>query len=180
MGSWIERFKESLKSNLNDEKCIEIIGDVKVVSKDSPVKKSRSIKNIIDSLDKCTDENKRKNIMQCCGRKCISKTTIKKAKKIMKDSKDIDSFLSRLNEIGLGGGKLQREDEKIYAYYDKCYCGWVKATKEKFSSTYCNCSIGWFKELFESVLEKEIEIELEHSIIQGGDNCKFIIYIGCE
>lgn len=52
-----------------------------------------------------------------------------------------------------------------------------KYIKRKISLTYCICSSGWFKALFESLLNKEKNVEILESISSGADECKFKIYI---
>jgi len=47
-------------------------------------------------------------------------------------------------------------------------------------AAYCNCSKGWVKQLFENVIDQEIKVELICSIIQGGDKCRFRIYLPAE
>ena len=80
-----------------------------------------------------------------------------------------------MNEAHIGGGHLKRKNNIIFAQYDKCYCGSVNKTKELFSDTYCYCSCGWYSQLFETLLQKPVEIDLNSSIIQGNDSCLFQI-----
>jgi len=62
--------------------------------------------------------------------------------------------------------------------YERCYCGSVSQTKEPFSATYCYCSCGWYRQLFETLLERPVEVELLGSVIQGDENCRFKIMMG--
>jgi predicted hydrocarbon binding protein len=146
-----------------------------ITSSASPKKKAKFAKCLMDNFEKHFPENVRIKVMENCGRSCIGATIIQKAKKIKKNAKNLKELVDGFNKQHIGGGKLKLEGNKIYAVYDRCYCGMVNKAKEKFSSTYCNCSRGWLLELFEKVFEKPVKIDLIESIIQGAKTCKFAI-----
>ena len=178
MGNKAERILDSLKIEVSQEVSKEILSRCGEVATDASVtKQSKWVKSFIDNADLLIDENTRIKIMENCGKQCISKSTINKAIRAKKDSKDLDEFLSKLNELHIGGGCLKREGNLIYGFYKKCYCGLVNKNMGKMSSTYCNCSRGWYQQLFESVFEKSVRVELEDSIMQGADECSFKIHI---
>ena len=141
----------------------------------TPLQRARCIKSMIDALDQAVDEPARQAIMQACGRQCIGASALDKARKLAKTAADLDDLLEKLNQAHLGGGHLRREGDVIHAAYDRCYCGSVSKTKEPFSATYCHCSCGWFRQLFETLLEKPVTVELVSSIIQGDASCRFKI-----
>jgi predicted hydrocarbon binding protein len=134
----------------------------------------RWIKSLIDNLDAHVDEKTRVKVLENCGRTCISRDLIKKAQACKNSAKDIEEFLDKLSQIW---SHLQRDDDEIHVVYEKCYCPLVKAYPEKLSPTFCNCSRGWIKELFESVLERPVDVEIEKSIRQGDDVCKFRVLL---
>jgi predicted ArsR family transcriptional regulator len=43
-----------------------------------------------------------------------------------------------------------------------------------FSATYCSC--GWYRQLFETLLDGPVEVELLGSIVQGDERCRFLIH----
>ena len=143
----------------------------------TPLQRARCIKSMMDALDQAVDEPTRQAIMQVCGRQCISASTLKKARKLAKAAPDLDDLLVQLNQAGLGGGHLYREGDVIHGTYTRCYCGSVNHTKEPFSPTYCQCSCGWYRQLFETLLERPVAVELVSSIIQGDESCRFLIRI---
>jgi len=132
------------------------------------------IGTLIDNLDRLVDEKARIEVLENCGRTCIPRNFIMKVQGCKNSSKDIDEFLGKLNKIW---SYLQRDGDNIYVVYEKCYCSLVKAYPDKLSPTFCNCSRGWLKELFESVLERSVEVVLEKSVRQGNDVCKFRILL---
>lgn len=99
---------------------------------------------------------------------------ITKARKIKKNSKDLDEFLVKLSK---NWKHLKLERKKIYVEYEKCYCPLVRDYHEKLSVTFCNCSRGWLKELFESELEKPVQVKLEKSIKRGDEICRFRVLL---
>jgi predicted hydrocarbon binding protein len=52
-----------------------------------------------------------------------------------------------------------------------------KIPKGKLSGTYCNCSRGWAKALFEGATGKPVEVNMEKSIINGDDQCRFEVIL---
>ncbi len=98
----------------------------------------------------------------------------------MKESKSVEELIAKLNEAGIGGGRLKLKNKHtIVGGYDWCYCGRVKQTEEPFpTDTYCHCSTGWYKSLFGAAFDKPVEVKLKQSILQGADSCEFEIEFG--
>ncbi len=135
------------------------------------------IRCLMGKMDEELDEKTRKQIMESCGRQCISKSTIDKAKRLKARSRSLDEFLDLLNRNHIGGGRLETKGQVISGGYDRCYCGAVSRSKQPISLTYCSCSAGWYRELFERTLEKPVEVEALGSIIHGSPKCLFNIHI---
>ncbi len=143
----------------------------------TPHQRACSIQGMMVVLDRELDAEARWSIMEACGRICISAGTVAEARQLQREANDLDDLLCRLNEAHIGGGQLRRKGDVIRAAYESCYCGSVSHTREPISATYCRCSCGWFRELFETLLERPVEVELLSSIIQGHDRCGFAIRI---
>ena len=133
------------------------------------------ITNLMDGLDKNVDKETIIKILEQCGRQCQSQSLIKKAKAIYEKSKNTDDFLNKLAQVYK---HLHREGNKVSVVYPKCYCSQVnKIPKGKLSGTYCNCSRGWAKALLEGATGKPVEVNMEKSIINGDDQCKFEVIL---
>jgi predicted ArsR family transcriptional regulator len=143
----------------------------------SPAEKARWIGGLMDRLEDEVGERVAKEIMVDCGRQCIARSALKRAHGLWQEAEDVDDFLDKLNQAHIGGGNLRREGDVIYGSYGRCYCGSVSQAKERLSSVYCSCSCGWYKELFETALERPVEVELLDSIVQGAEACRFTIRI---
>jgi len=135
------------------------------------------IKRLMDDLSKEIGVENAKAVMEVCGQQCIGTSVTEKARMIRESSNDFDDLLDKLNQAHIGGGKLRRVGDVIYASYERCYCGSVSKTRLPISPIYCQCSCGWYKKLFETVFKKPVRVELIDSIIHGADTCQFRIYI---
>jgi predicted hydrocarbon binding protein len=172
-----DRFVRCLAVQIGEKKASMFMKSCGFIPASSnPDEKAKFAKCLMDNFEKQFPADIRTKVLENCGRGCIGATIIEKARRVKKRARDLDKFVAGLNQQHIGGGKLRHEQAKIYVEYERCYCGMVSKTKEKFSSTYCNCSRGWLLELFEQVFEKPVKVELLQSAIQGAANCKFVIY----
>lgn len=132
------------------------------------------ITNLIKNLDEKVEQDTKKDLLESVGRKCISPNMIARAKEVYSKSKDLDDFYNKFSKINTHFHKIGNE---YFMIYPKCYCSIVKSYPnfKEISSTYCYCSVGWAKELFEKAMEREVEVELVHTIIGGADECRFKI-----
>lgn len=139
--------------------------------------KAEWIRNAIDRLERESGKATARRVMQACGMKCCGPTQQKRARQFMAESRSVEGLVARLNEAGIGGGRLRlTDDNTIAGGYDWCYCGRVKQTKEPFpTDTYCHCSTGWYKSLFEAALGRPVRVKLKRSILQGAATCEFEI-----
>jgi len=129
--------------------------------------------NLIGGLDENVDNEILKRVLEDCGRKCQSQSTIRRARAIYEKSKDVDTFLT---ELGKTVKHLHREKGGTYIVYPRCYCTRVnKIPQGQMPAIYCNCSVGWAKALFEGALGRPVEVTLQKSIIAGDSECRFKI-----
>ena len=143
----------------------------------TPRRKAQHLRRLMDVLDRDADEATRRSIMEACGRTCIGAGVLSKARDCQRGAQGLDDLLERLNQHHLGGGHLWSDADGIHASYDRCYCGSVSQTSEAFSETYCHCSCGWYQQLFETLLGRPVTVDLLGSIIQGDEQCTFLIHI---
>jgi hypothetical protein len=173
-----ETFQKNVEQHITDPVRNELTQACHVYTTlTRPKEKTHCIHEMMEMLDRDADATTRRAIMEACGSNCISHSVIEKARRLQADAQDLDDLLGRLNQAHIGGGHLQLKGDAIHATYDRCYCGSVSKTREPFSSTYCFCSCGWYRRLFEELLHKPVEVELLCSIIQGNENCQFLIHL---
>lgn len=178
LGGWMTRFKRCIDAEAGPAVSKKVI--IKTERFDGTsnyAQKAEWIRNAVERLEKEAGKATARKVMQACGMKCCGPTSRKRTKQFMEESKSINELLSRLNEVGIGGGRLKLKDKNtIIGGYDWCYCGRVKHTKELFpTDTWCHCSAGWYKSLFKAAFNKDVKVKLKQSIIQGADSCEFEI-----
>ena len=164
MTTRIDRIFRSIEENAGDD-ISEVIRDKSGIT---------DIKSIMSELQKTCEEDIIARTMKHCGRQCIPKSYITRAKTIYGESDSMDDFLEKLNETRIGGGQLHLKDGKLIGIYDKCYCGLINKVKG-LSPLYCYCSAGWYEQLFSSVIDRPVEVEKIATIPDEVDHCEFEI-----
>ena len=145
------------------------------------------VKGAMERMDSLVPEEDRVAVMEECGRKCcsINKGVVVKFRKRRSKCDSMDSFLESETKKPMRGMKVSKEGNEIHFYYTprsfgkgmRCYCGLVGGLppEETMSRTYCMCSVGFVKTLWESVLEKPVQVGLVRSALTGSDECEFKI-----
>lgn len=82
--------------------------------------------------------------------------------------------MNLLNEADIDGKNLHISGDKIIAVYKKCYCNIPKKV-ENLNKNYCECSAGWYMRLFSEVFEKNVNVEIVDTIVNGASKCTFEI-----
>lgn len=118
-------------------------------------------------------------ILEKCGRECLSSYgTAQKAKEIrgkIKDKNDFDLLLKTFKaEVYKNSLQFYWEDDIIYLEYHGCGCPLVKDGKIT-DPFLCNCTRGYAKEMFETLLNKPLEVELLETVLSGSEKCKLAI-----
>jgi predicted hydrocarbon binding protein len=131
------------------------------------------ILNLMENMDEQLDEGEKIKLLEECGRACAKSHAKEEA---LKHKGDLDGWLG-LFKKWVGFDNVQMEAKAVRVIYSKCLCPLVRDNPPLMSKTYCNCSRGWLKEVFETVVEKPVEVMLEDSIMQGGKQCRFSVLI---
>jgi predicted hydrocarbon binding protein len=174
----VQVFQENVERRLEGAVREELVRACEAyASLTTPQEKARCICGMMDALDRGSERETRRAIMLACGRRCIGASTLMRARRLQQEASDLDDLLARLNEAHIGS-HLRREGDVIHSGYDRCYCGSVNKAREPLSPTYCNCACGWLEQLFETVLDRPVEVDLVASIAQGHERCEFEIRIG--
>lgn len=75
----------------------------------------------------------------------------------------------------LGTKNITQDGDTIHVIYKKCFCQLRALVPDELSEVYCNCSRGWLREMFETVVGKAVEVEIESTILRGSDKCQFTL-----
>jgi predicted ArsR family transcriptional regulator len=149
------------------------------VSTPSYPSKAKWVREMIIKLEDSVGPEKTKVIMESCGRKCCGVTSRKRARQCASNARTLQQLVDNMNSMRIGGGRLKLQDEHtIFGGYNRCYCGIVSKTEERFRDLgYCQCSVGWYKQLFETALGRPVEVDIKQSIINGAKSCEFVIHV---
>jgi predicted hydrocarbon binding protein len=131
------------------------------------------VTNLVDSIDAHLDQATRTALMESCGRACAQRGAVESAKQC---HGDIDNLVSTL-EKWIGKGNAHRDGSLVHLVYPKCFCHLVAEGPERLPDTYCLCSRGWLKEVFETVLNHPVEVELLESVKRGAGGCRFAVML---
>lgn len=131
------------------------------------------ILKLMENMDKHLDEKAKIKLLEECGRACAESHAKEEA---LKHKGNLEGWLGVLKKW-VGAENIRKEKNVVQVMYSKCLCPLVQDHPSLMSKTYCNCSRGWLKEVFETVMEKPVEVKLEDSIMQGGKHCQFLVFL---
>jgi predicted hydrocarbon binding protein len=131
------------------------------------------ISNLMKNMDQHMDEKEKIKLLEECGRACAR---IHAQKEAMKFQGQLEGWLSTMKKW-VGSENIRQEEDVVHVMYSKCYCPLVQDAPPLMSNTYCNCSRGWLKEVFDTVMENPVEVKLEDSIMKGGKQCRFSVFL---
>lgn len=180
LGGWMTRFRRCIKAVAGDSVSEKVLIETERFDGTSNyVQKAEWVRDAVERLEREAGQPAARKVMQACGMKCCGPTQQRRARQFMKESKSVEELLARLNEKGIGGGRLKLKNRRtITGGYDRCYCGRVKQTPQPFATdTYCHCSAGWYQSLFEAAFGRPVKVTLRQSILQGAERCEFEIEI---
>jgi hypothetical protein len=133
----------------------------------------RWIEDLMASLEAHVDPETRVAVMEGCGRGCARATALPAA---AKNRGDLDGWLKTLARwIGPANVQAAADLGRAEITYPRCLCHLVRQGPARLPDAYCDCSRGWLKELFETVLERPVEVTLWESIKRGGEACRFTV-----
>lgn len=170
------RVLESTRIQLGEEKYNGTIAQLGSAEKCKD--KGDYVDKLLSSVGNSDGEEAVTKVMRACGYQCLDPSLIDVEKQYLEQEKNVDSWIEHMNKNEIGGGHLIREGNKINATYDYCYCDIDH--KEKLPGCYCQCSCGWFEKFFSSILEQPVEVTLTNSIMNGANQCDFVITLSEE
>jgi len=132
------------------------------------------ILQMVAGVDELADKQAAARVMERCGRACARLGAVASAKSC---SGNLDALLKLLG-TWIGGKNVRRDGDIIHITYEKCFCHLKLDVPKDTADTFCLCSRGWLKEMFETVLNATVEVELLASIKQGDPACRFRVKLG--
>jgi predicted hydrocarbon binding protein len=129
---------------------------------------------LIEDMDSSIDEKTKAKILENLGRTCATENK----EYYLKYKNNPEGFLEDVKQKWAERTEYNKETKIIKVIGKKqesCFCPLVD--KSMTPKDFCNCSIGFNKEVFETILEKPVDIKIEESILHGGERCSFKINI---
>ncbi len=131
------------------------------------------ISDLMKNMDQHLDEKEKIKLLEECGRACARIHAQKEASKF---KGNLEGWLGTMKKW-VGAENIRKEGDVVHVMYSKCFCPLVQDAPPLMSKTYCNCSRGWLKEVFETVVTESVEVKLEDSIMKGGKQCRFSVFL---
>jgi effector-binding domain-containing protein len=195
---WDDRLTYNLDRVLGKQVRTEIMKDrEKLFQLESSMdERFQWVKGAIDRLDKLAGGREKYEILSSCAHE-FSQKRIDKMRAIYEKNKNIDDVIEVMhndyawyedpvrkgNSIYVTKIPYNREGyEKATTLEDKkknyCHCPIVRNyLNSEISPTFCNCSTGWYRQLWEGIIGKSVQIDILKSLINGDDKCEFEIHL---
>ncbi|MFX1411422.1 MAG: hypothetical protein ACFFA6_13810 [Promethearchaeota archaeon] len=195
---WDDRLKRNLDRVLGEKVSDEVLdGRENLFTCESSMdNRAQWIKNVIARIDNVANNNEKYEILSKCAHD-FSQKRIDNLKAIYERTKDIDEVIKEMHKDYAWYENPIRKGNIIYVskipYNQEGYKN-AESTEEKrrnychcplvrnyfnigISPTFCNCSTGWYRQQWEGILGKPIQIEVLKSLVKGDDYCEFAIYL---
>ena len=201
---WNGLLEKRLESVIGKEKKYEVMKGKEKISLDSEsIDKFLYLKCVMERLEDSINNNQMYDILSGCTH-VFPENLIQKMKKVYQDSlkennhyKSIDAVLEFMEkdrawiEVPVRKGKIlyvtknprdpkeymkaNSDVEKRRAY---CFCPVIRANLDfGMPVQYCYCGAGWYKQQWEGVFNKPVQINIIESVLQGDERCRFAIHI---
>ena len=116
---------------------------------------------------------KRKEILEKMGRNCASSTSW--AEKYKGDPEVYFEFMNTAHGETITYDRKKGLIKVVSGERDQCPCPIVDSSKTP--PYYCHCSIGWQKQIYETMLDKKVEVNLVESVLRGSKRCIFEVTV---
>ena len=126
--------------------------------------------NLFTGLEESMGEKNLMEMLEECGRQCLTEHFKKTASSLRRKAKNDKEFLQELSKKWKA---LKPEKGGIFVVYPKCYCYVVGKFPGTVPHSYCYCSRGWIRELFEYSLGRPVKVDIISTIKRGDRECRF-------
>jgi len=113
-------------------------------------------------------------MLHVCGRDCSKANALIEGavdtKKNFPDHGDMETRFQAFKNTYCNSFKLTKNGDKITLIFEECTCPLVKIGVS--NSYLCNCTIGYSMQIFETLFERPVEINLLKSVLNGDSICE--------
>jgi hypothetical protein len=108
LGGWMTRFRRCIDAEVGAAVATKVIVEPERFDETSDyAQKAEWIRSAVGRLEKAAGKAGAIRVMQACGMKCCGPTQQKRARQFMEESRSVEELLAKLNEAGIGGGRLR-------------------------------------------------------------------------
>ena len=201
---WTERLSQGVATVLGEEARQHVMQGVETIRVDDSAEAYHQwIHSAMSRIDSLTGDPAQKYGIVSCAAHVFPQYRIDHLKKIYQGKQDIDDVLREMytdpdwyeDPVRKGNQLFMRKipydpaalakattpAERRQAY---CHCAivrpYLKDSPAKISPTFCWCGSGWYRRLWESILEKPIQVDHVETLVTGGDCCRLVITLPLE
>ena len=129
---------------------------------------------LLEILDSYVDEDDKLKMLENMGRQCARENS----DLYMKFKGNPEGFLAEVKKKWADEAEYNPEDGSIRIVGKKSEtCGCPFVDNSLTPKEFCNCSLGWNLEVYETVLDKKVEVKIEQSSLWGDGRCTAAIKI---
>ncbi len=114
------------------------------------------------------------DILNACGKECSKASALLngaiKIRNRYPDNENINIIFKAFKEEYYNTSKFEKEGNKITLIFEECTCPMVKQGVD--NSFLCNCTVGYSINIFKTLFNRPVKINLLKSILNGDDICK--------
>lgn len=140
------------------------------------------IQSVIGLMDQELKKEDLSRILEKCGRGCaFGCGMVEKIQKAGLNPRNPDEVFQKLQSPDLFGTRISKGKDCFYTVvYDRCFCPYVNDNIAEIPASFCECTKGWTKQVFETAFGRPVEVEIEQTIIRGGEYCKMKTWFSPE
>jgi effector-binding domain-containing protein len=195
---WTHLFSENLQRVLGEEVAKQVMQGSETITVESSMdERCAWIRGAMDTLDEVADDAQKYEALTPCAH-VFPQSLIDIGKEVYQRNHDIDELIDFMLNGHPGFSKLiEKEGDILYATkrpadsdtYDKattsaekrkaaCFCPMIRHKLDAgISPTFCNCSAGWFRQTWEGILGKPVQVEILETVLKGDEFCRFAIHL---
>jgi effector-binding domain-containing protein len=197
--NWEQRLSDNLERVLGASARAEVLQDLDVISPGSSCQERKAWVNCVTGrLHARTTELERFDILSGCAH-IFSPKRIERVRGVYERNLDVDEVLKAMAEDPEWYEKPSRDGDTIYVTkvprnrngYEEatneaerklhyCHCALVRRDPSDVHPDFCYCGSGWYRQIWEGILRKPVQVEILKSLTNGDDVCQFAIHLGFQ
>jgi hypothetical protein len=132
--------------------------------------------DLFDSIEAELDEKTKVKVMAGCGRGCFRRFQFKQdiARLGMGSVESLVDAYKKNFEVWREGSLVHI---RYGAVNKQCYCPAARYHPAKPHDMHCECTRATHQTIFETALERPIQVEIVESLRRGGSTCHFVAHV---